>query len=102
MFKNKVYILIYLSIVLPTFVWGAALERYTVPEQKKSGYTTPPKTAVSESVYDDFRNQIRNYSQAEKERMIRYYLRKKNEASEERKFDAKAHYERLIGILNSN
>lgn len=82
MFKNKVYILIYVSIVLPVLLSAAPLDKYYVPQQS-SGYTAP-KAAVSESVYDDFRDQIRNYSKAKKEKMKKYYRKKRDEALREK------------------
>ena len=101
MSKNKVYILIYLSIILPVLLSAGALDRYTIPQQHPER-TVQPKSTVNESVYIDFRNQTRNYSRAKREEMKEYYRKKLKEAVRERNFDAASHYERLIGILNTN
>lgn len=101
MYKNKIYVLICLSMLAPILSLGGALDRYTVPQQK-SGHAIQTPGTVSESVYIDFMKETSNYSRAKKEEMKAYYHKKLKEAVREKNFEAAMHYERLIGILNSN
>ena len=99
MYKAKVYILIYLSMMLPVFLSAAALNKYTAPAQSASSVQT--KEVVSESIYIDFRQQVRGYSHEKKEKMKMYYRKKLKDAKRMKNLDAVSHYERLLGILNS-
>jgi len=102
MYKNKVYVLIYLSMVLPVLLSAGALERYTVPKKqmpRHKGYSVQPKTTVSESMYIAFKKEVLKSSIAEKKEMIKYYIKKMEEAVREKNFDAAIHYGKLIGIL---
>ena len=101
MYKKKVYVLIYLSMVLPVLLSSGALDRYTIPQQQ-SKQMVQPKAIVNESVYHDFKKQIQDYTPERKEDMKAYYRKKMKEAVGARNFDAASHYERLIGILNSS
>jgi len=96
--KAKVYILIYLSMMLPVFLSAAALNKYTAPAQSSS---VQSKVTVNKSIYVDFREQVRNYSPEKKEKMKMYYRKKLKDAIRMRNLDAASHYEQLLGILNS-
>ncbi len=97
--KAKIYILIYLSMMLPVLLSAAALNKYTAPAQSTS--SVQAKEIVNESVYTDFRQKVRNYSPEKKEKMKTYYRKKLKDAIRMKNMDAASHYERLLGILNS-
>ena len=98
--KAKVYILIYLSMMLPMLLSAAALNKYTAPAQSAS--SVQAKEIVSESVYTDFKKQIRGYSPEKNEKMKTYYRKKLKDAIRMENLDAASHYKRLLKILNSN
>lgn len=100
MLNKRIYLFIYLSIIVPIHLSAAPLDKYYVPKQ--SEHTTAPITTVSQSVYSDFKNAIRNYSPQKKEKMRQYYSKKMQDAVRDRNFDAATHYERLIVILNAS
>ena len=108
MYKARIYIFIYLSIVLSVFLSAGALERYTIPQQQQSGiyksksYSVQPKSAVDSSTYTEFENKVKSLLPTEREKLKEYYRKKLKEAVRNRNFDAASHYERLIGILSSN
>ena len=97
--KAKVYILIYLSMMLPVLLSAAALNKYTAPTQSVTSVQS--KATVNKSIYIDFREQVRGYSPEKKEKMKTYYRKKLKESIRRKNLDAAAHYERLLGILNS-
>jgi len=99
MYKNKVYILICVSVMLPVFLSAAALNKYTAPTQSASSMQT--KKTVNDSVYSDFQRQVRGYSPEKKKKMTNYYRKKLKDAVRMKNMDAASHYERLLGILNS-
>ena len=98
MYKTKVYILIFLGMMLPVLLSAAALNKYAAPAQSASSVQT--KT-VNERIYTDFRQQVRGYSPEKKEKMRTYYRKKLKDAIRMKNLDAASHYERLLGILNS-
>jgi len=97
--KSKVYIFIYLSMILPVFLSAAALNKYTAPTQSVT--SVQPKVTVNESIYVDFRELVHDYSPEKKEKMKTYYRKKLKDAIRMKNLDAASHYERLLGILNS-
>ena len=99
MIKNKVTILIYLSVMLPVFSSAAALNKYSAPVQSSH---VQSKATVNDSIYADFREKTRHYSDEKKEKMKTYYRKQLKDAIRMKNMDAASHYERLLGILNSH
>ncbi len=103
MHKNKIHVLIYVSIVVPVLLCAGALERYSIPQQQSAQINSAQRSeSVSEDVYFKFKNKIRDYSAPQKEKLKKYYRTKMKEAVREKNFDAALYYERLIDILDSN
>jgi len=97
MFKNKVYSLIYLSIMLPVLLSAAPLDKYYVPQQS-SGYTAQTAEPDLEA---EFRNNVGSLSPEEREKLKESFQQKMDNAANNKNFDAAAYYQRLINILNS-
>ena len=91
--------MICLTMVLPTYLFAGALERYTV--QQQTGYSVERKVTVDERVYDDFRKKIRNYTNAQKIKTRKYYRNKMKQAVGDRNWEAASYYRQLIEILTS-
>jgi len=102
MYKSGVSVFLYLSIAVPVFLSAGALERYSVPQQQSQQDKAARSSYISEDVYFNFKNKIRDYSAPQKEKLKAYYHTKMKEAVREKKFDEASYYERLIDILNSN
>lgn len=83
--KNKVYILIYLSMLLPVLLLTEVLAGYT--------------SHVSEDAYIEFRTKTSNYSAETKAKLKTHYRYKMEEAIREKNFDAALHYQRLIEFI---
>lgn len=98
MFKNKIYIVTYLSILVPVLLSAAPLDKYYVPQQS-SGYTA--QTSGSEDIYIEFRKKANNLSAQERVELKESFQTRRDNASKNKNFDAAAHYQRLINILNS-
>ena len=84
--KNRVYILIYLSMLLPVLLLTEVLASST--------------SHVSDDVYIEFRTKTNNYSAAQIAELKTYYHYKTKEAIRERNIHAASHYQRLIDIIN--
>ena len=97
MFKNKVYILIYLSIILPVLLSAAPLDKYYIPQQS-SGYQA--QTAEPD-VETEFRNKVGSLSLEERKKLKESFQQKMDNAAQNKNFDKAAYYQRLINILNS-
>jgi len=97
MFKNKIYTVIYLSILVPVLLSAAPLDKYYIPQQS-SGYTTQ---TTEPNVDDEFRNKVGSLSSEEREILKKSFQQKMNNAANNQNFDAAAYYKRLIDILNS-
>lgn len=106
MYKKKIYVFIYLSIMLPVLLLAGALERYTVPQQQ-SGKRAQPDTIVhpgyvSEEVYTEFEEKISGLSSKDKKELKEYYSNKRDNAVKENNMQAANHYIRLINILKKH
>lgn len=97
MFKKTVNILISLGLAAPAVLSAGALERYQVPEVN----TKSAEIRVEEKVYNDFRAKAAGYSPEKREKLKEYYRQKMKQAIRDRNFDAAAHYQKLLDILNS-
>ncbi len=102
--KTKVYILIYLSMMLPILLSAAPIDKYyippiqrQVPQQKMP--SPKEKTNVSD-VYDDFRKKAGKLSDTEKINLKSFFEKKMKAAGENQNFDAARYYQELIKILN--
>ena len=100
MCKTRVYGLVCLSMVLPTLLFAAALERYKVPYQQ-SGYSLESKATVNESVYTAFRDKIRGFTDTKKKETREHFRKKLKEAVDRKNLDEASYYRQLIAILNS-
>lgn len=98
MFKNKIYIVIYLSVLVPVLLSSAPLDKYYVPQQS-SGYMVQP--SESEDIYIEFRKKASSLSPLERGELKESFQTKRDNASKNKNFEAAAHYQRLINILNS-
>ena len=97
MFKNKIYIVIYLSIVVPMLLSAAPLDKYYIPQQS-SGYTA--QTAEPD-IETEFRNKVSSLSPEERNILKKSFRQKMDNAAKNKNFDAAAYYQRLINVLNS-
>ncbi len=114
MYKAKVYILIYLSMMLPVFLSAAPIDKYYVPPiefkqqapqqqmplQQQAPSSSRAQTGGSD-VYTKFRNEVGKLSR-EKRRELKFSFEKKRDtASKTHNPDAATYYQDLINILNS-
>jgi hypothetical protein len=97
MFKNTIYIMIYLSILVPVLLSAAPLDKYYIPQQL-SDYTAQ---AVEPDIETEFRNKVGSLSPKEREILKESFQQKMDNAAKNKNFDAAAYYQRLINILNS-
>ncbi len=97
MYKKKIYVFIYLSIMLSVLLSAAPLDKYYIPQQS-SGYTT--QTAEPD-IYAEFRNKISNMSLEDRNKLKESFEKKRDEAKKINNFDAAKYYQQLIDILNS-
>jgi len=106
MCKKIVCILISLSLALPAVLFAGALERYYVPQQMQEPAVqseAPPRASyVREDVYDRFRAEIQGYDRDKKNKLEIHFRTQIKKAMREKNGEAVSHYERLIGILNSD
>ena len=98
MFKNKMNVVIYLSLLIPFTLSAAPLDKYYIPQQS-SGYTAP--VSEPEDVYAGFRKKSSSLSPQERDMLKRSFQTKRDTASQNKNFDAAAHYQKLINILKS-
>lgn len=97
MFKNKVYILIYLSIMLSVLLSAAPLDKYYIPQQSKGMFVEKTEP----DIYTDFRNKVAVLSPEDRIKLKESFEQKRDNAAKNKNFDAAAYYQRLIDILNS-
>jgi len=111
MYKAKVYILIYLSMMLPVLLSAAPIDKYYVPQQQQHQQQQPQrqqmqpqqqgpsytaKTAKPD-IHTDFRNKVKSLSDIQKKELKVLLEEKMNNAAND---DDKKYYEALIEILN--
>lgn len=94
--KAKVYILIYLGMMLPVLLSAAPIDKYYVPQQQQQApsYTTQ---TVKPEVYTDFRKKVSTLSDVQKRELKDSLEKQKNNAANA---DVKKYYQDLINILN--
>ena len=97
MFKNKVYIFIYLSMILPVFLSAAPLDKYNIPPQLSGNTVQTAKPDVD----TEFRNKVAGLTPKERAQLKKSFQQKRDTASNNKNFDAATYYQRLINILNS-
>lgn len=104
--KKIVCVLISLSMVLPVASLAGALERYYVPQQRSEPAAQPEVKArsggISEDVYTRFKAEIQGYDREKRNKLETQFRTQLKNAMRERNDEAVSHYERLIGILNSD
>ena len=105
MYKNIGFVLIFMCVTLPSISFSEALKKYSVPQQNTISPIQLKKEAssgqVSEDVYKRFKEKIKNYNQAEKDKLVEHFRNKIEIARQEKNKNAVAYYQRLIGILKS-
>ena len=98
MYKTKVYILIFLGMLLPVFLSAAPIDKYYVPQQQQS---SSARTQTGEAdVYTKFRNKVGKLSSEEREKLKSSFQSKRDTASKNQNSDAATYYQNLINILN--
>lgn len=95
--KTKIYILIYVSMMLPIFLSAAPLDKYYIPPQA-TGHTAQ---TTEPDIETQFRNKVSSLSPKEREKIKEAYQQKMDTAANNKNFDEAAYYQRLIDILNS-
>ena len=112
MYKKKIYVVIYLSMILPVLLSAAPIDKYYVPpiqfQQQASQQQMPSmkqvpstKTQMGESaVYAEFRKKVKNLSPEERKKLKESFQQKMDNAAENKNYDEAAYYQRLINILN--
>ena len=101
MYKTKVYILSYVSIVLPIFLSAAPIDKYYVPQQQQQiVQPQQQKPSYTQDIYTNFRNKISGLSPEEREKLKSSFQNKMDNASKNKNFDEAAYYQSLIKILN--
>ncbi len=113
--KNKVYILIYLSMMLPVFLAAAPIDKYyvpplqqqipqqQVPQQQVPWQQIPSPRAqieISEDVYIDFENKARPLSVIERTNLISSFDKKMKTALKNKNLDEARYFQKLIEILD--
>ena len=116
--KTNVYILIYLSIMLPIFLSAAPIDKYYVPpiqlQQQAPQQQMPwpqqipsqkqaPSSRIQTSKpvdYNKFENKVAKLSPGERDKLKKSFTEKMENASNNQKFDAAEHYKKLIERLN--
>jgi len=105
MYKNIACALIYLCITLPTASFAEALKKYSVPQQSTISVIQQKKKTssgnVSDDVYKRFKVKIKDYSPADKDKLVEHFLTKIEKARHDKNKNAVAYYQRLIGILKT-
>ena len=93
--KAKVYILIYLSMMLPVLLSAAPIDKYYVPQQQQQAPRHTVQTGGSND-YTDFRNKVSRLSDIQKSELKDSLEKEMNNAT---KADVKKYYQDLINIL---
>jgi len=96
MYKAKVYILIYLGMLLPVFLFAAPIDKYYVPQQQQQAPSYTVQTGGLD-VYTKFRNKVGDLSDLQKKELKDSLEKKKDNATNA---DVKKYYQDLINILN--
>ena len=102
--KNKVYILIYLSMMLPVFLSAAPIDKYYVPPQQQVTHQQASSSKAQTSkqdTYTKFRNKAGKLSPKERGELKSSFQNKRDIASKNQNFDAAKYYQELINILNT-
>ena len=103
--KTKVYILIYLSIMLPVFLSAAPIDKYYVPPQQQqvTQQQAPSSRAQTskQDVYTEFRKKAGKLSPEERGKLKSSFQNKRDTASKNQNSDAARYYQELINILNT-
>ncbi len=96
MYKAKVYILIYLGMMLPVLLSAAPIDKYYVPQQQQQSpsYTAP---ASASSAHDDFKKKVSQLSDDQKRELKNSLEKERDNATTA---DVKKYYQDLINILN--
>lgn len=103
--KNIAGVLITLIMALPVASLAGALERYYVPQQMSEPAQPAPKArsgGISEDVYTRFKAEIQGYDREKRNKLETQFRSQLKNAMREKNDEAVSHYERLIGILNSD
>jgi hypothetical protein len=100
--KGTVYFLICLTMAQPVVLSAAALEKYSVPRSgtRAQSDVRVRSGSVDEEVYERFKDEIRGYDQAKKDKLETQFRVQARKAEKEGNNSAVIHYERLIGILS--
>ena len=104
MFKNKVYIFIYLSMMLPVFLSAAPIDKYYVPpvqqyapQQQAPNYK---KSIDASNIYSDFERKVSSLSPIQKRELKESFQKKMDNAANNKNYEAAAYYQQLINILD--
>lgn len=95
MYLFRILALIYLGMTLPGDSIAAALEKFKVPQ-------SDTQSRPSDDVYSKFEEEVKSYSPNKKQAQKKYFNRQLTKARSEGNPGAVAHYERLLGILESD
>ncbi len=95
MYKKKIYVFIYLSIMLSVLLSAAPLDKYYIPQQS-TGYTAQ---TAEPNIETEFKKNIANLSPEEREKLKESFQQKMDNAANNKNFDAASYYQRLIDIL---
>ncbi len=95
MYKVKVYILIYLSMMLPVLLSAAPIDKYYVPQQQQ----VPSHTVQTgqSNTHHDFKKKVNRLSDTQKKELKDSLEKKRDNAANA---DVKNYYQDLINILN--
>ena len=94
--KTKVYILIYLSMMLPVLLSAAPIDKYYVPQQQQQAPSYTVQTGQS-SAHHDFKKKVNRLSDTQKKELKDSLEKKRDNAANA---DMKNYYQGLINILN--
>jgi len=95
--KTKIYILIYLSMMLPVFLAASPIDKYYVPPQQQQQAPIYTTQTVKPDVYADFKKKVSRLSDDQKRELKNSLEKQKNNAAND---DIKKYYQDLINILN--
>ena len=101
--KAKVYILIYLGMMLPIFLSAAPIDKYYVPPQQQVTHQQAPISRAQtnkQNVYTEFRSKAGKLSPEERGQLKSSFQNKRDIASKNQNFDAAKYYQELIKILD--
>jgi len=109
--KAKVYILIYLSIMLSVFLSAAPIDKYyvpplqqqQVPQQQVPWQQMPSPRAqieISDDVYNNFKNKAGTLSDTERKNLKSSFDKKMKTALRNKNLDEAIYFQKLIEIID--